>query len=66
MVQISIDYTPVRFVPRYDRFAHTLEGLKVGSGYCQEFSFGGKDGGERGGGGNEVGGVTKFEKEISF
>jgi hypothetical protein len=29
MVQISIDYTPVRFVPRYDRFAHTLEGLEV-------------------------------------
>ena len=30
MVQSSIDHTPVRFVPRYDRFAHTLEGLKVG------------------------------------
>ena len=29
MIQISIYYTPVRFVPRYDRFAHTLEGLKV-------------------------------------
>jgi hypothetical protein len=30
MIQIPIDYTPVRFVPRYDRFAHTLEGLEVG------------------------------------
>jgi hypothetical protein len=30
MVQISIDYTPVCFVPRYDRFTHTLEGLEVG------------------------------------
>ncbi|MDB4810879.1 hypothetical protein OAH17_02130 [Akkermansiaceae bacterium] len=30
MVQISIYHTPVRFVPGYDRFAHTLESLKVG------------------------------------
>ena len=41
MVQISIDYTPVRFVPRYDRFAHTLEGLKVSTGIpVAEFMIG--------------------------
>jgi hypothetical protein len=30
MVQISIDHTPVRFMPGSDRFAYTLEGLEVG------------------------------------